>query len=82
MANRVHHRRMWVGNSPMPAFLVDDRDGRIVAELSSQEDVERVLEAWTSPDTGFPDYLCIVELETKQGAIVGVDSSVKISPLS
>jgi hypothetical protein len=66
----------------MSAFLVDDRDGRIVAELSSQEDVERVLEAWTSPEAGLPDYLCIVELDSKPGAIVGVDSSVKISPLS
>ena len=66
----------------MPAFLVDDRDGKIVAELSSQEDIERTLEAGTRPDTSLPEYLCIVELDTKPGTILGIDCSVKIRPLS
>jgi hypothetical protein len=66
----------------MPAFLVDDRDGKIVAQLSSQEEMERIFEAWTSPDASLPEYLCIVELDTKPGAIVGIERSVKIRPLS
>jgi hypothetical protein len=66
----------------MPAFLVDERDGKIVAELSGQDDLERILEAWTNPDAGLPEYLSIVELDVKQGAIGGIESSVRIRPLS
>jgi hypothetical protein len=63
-------------------LLVDDRDGRIVAELQTQEDVERVLKAWTQDDAPLPTYLCIVEVQSRPGAIVGVDSSVKARPLA
>ena len=60
---------------------VDDRDGRIVAELRTQEDIERVLRAWTQDDAPLPEYLCIVEAQSRPGVIVGVDSSVKARPL-
>jgi hypothetical protein len=63
-------------------LLVDDRDGRIVAELEAQEDVERVLKAWTQDDAPLPTYLCIVEVQSRPGAVVGVDSSVKVRPLA
>jgi hypothetical protein len=67
---------------PVPLLLVDDRDGRIVAELQKPKDVVRILEAWTRDDAYVPDYLCIVEVDSRPGAIVGTDSSVRIHPLT
>jgi hypothetical protein len=65
----------------MTLLLVDDRDGRIVAEVETEEDARAVLEARASDDDPMPDYLCLVELESRHGSIVGTDSSVKIRPL-
>lgn len=65
----------------MPVLLVDDRDGRVLAEIESAADAQRVLEAWARDDGSVPDYLCLVELRSHQGAILGTDSSVKIRPL-
>lgn len=65
----------------MAVLLVDDRDGRVVAEIESVEDAEDVLEAWVKDDGTFPEYLCLVELRSHHGAILGTDSSVKIRPL-
>ena len=43
------------------AFLrVDDRDGRVVAEIETEEDAQHVLEGWAHDDGSIPDYLCLV----------------------
>ena len=60
---------------PMPVLLVDDRDGRVVAELENQDEALRVLEALAREDTSIPDYYCLVELSSRHGAIVGTDTS-------
>jgi hypothetical protein len=65
----------------MALLLVDDRDGRILAEVQTEEDARRVLEAWLSED-GMPDYLCLVETTSRRGAFFGTDSSVKVRPLA
>ena len=65
----------------MPLLLVDDRDGRVVAELESQEEVLRVLEALAREDTTIPEWYCLVELDARHGAIVGMDTSITIRPL-
>jgi hypothetical protein len=65
----------------MALLLVDDRNGRIVAEVETEEDAQRVLEAWARDDGNMPDYLCLVELRSHQGAILGTDTSVKVRPL-
>ena len=66
----------------MSLLLVDDRDGRIVAELENQDEIQRVLEAWVNEDQCIPEHFCIVELAAHPGAIVGTQSSVKIRPLT
>lgn len=66
----------------MALLLVDDRDGRIVAEITTDEDARRVLEAWATGDGSIPDYLCLVEVNSQHRALLGTDSSVKIRPLS
>ena len=71
-----------MGKGPeMPLLLVDDRDGRVVAELESQDEVLRVLETLASDDSATPDYLCIVELNDRQGSLLGTASAVTIRPL-
>jgi hypothetical protein len=65
----------------MVLLLVDDRDGRIVAEVETEREAQRVLGAWATDDGNMPDYLCLVELRSHRGAIVGTDTSVKVRPL-
>ena len=68
----------------MPAMLlllVDDRDGRVVAEIETEEEVERVLSAWATGDGTIPAYLSLVQLHSHHGAIVGTDTSVSVHPL-
>jgi hypothetical protein len=63
-------------------LLVDDRDGRVVAEIASYERATRLLEAMFRSDSQLPEYLCLVELGDHPGALVGTQSSVAIRPLS
>jgi hypothetical protein len=62
-------------------LLVDDRDGRVVAELETQEEAWRCIETMAREDGGIPDYICLVEFHSQPGAILGADSTVKIRPL-
>jgi len=66
----------------MTVLFVDDRDGRVLAELETLDEAQLVLEAWARDDGSIPDYLCLVEFRSRHGAILGADTSVKIRPLS
>ena len=65
----------------MPLLLVDDRDGRVITELESQEEGLRLLEAMARDDPNTPEYLCLVALDDREGAILRTESSVTIRPL-
>ena len=65
----------------MTVLLVDDRDGRIVAEIETEEQARGVLDSWAADDGRMPDYLCLVEVKSHHGTIFGTDSSVKMRPL-
>jgi hypothetical protein len=62
-------------------LLVDDGDGRIVSELETEEEAPRVLEAWAGEEGGLPEHLCLIELRSRHGALLGTDTAVKIRPL-
>jgi len=66
----------------MSLLLVDDRNGRVVAVLRTEEQVRRVLEAMASDEVKVPDYLGLVECRSKHGSLVGTDTSVKLRPLT
>jgi hypothetical protein len=65
----------------MPLLLVDDRDGRVLAEVRSPEEAQHLLESLWS-DEPPADYLCLVEIQSHHGSIIGTDTSVKVRPLS
>jgi hypothetical protein len=62
----------------MPLLLVDDHDGRVLAELESHEQALRLLEKMASEDPEGGQTLCIVELRDRQGAVLATESSVTI----
>ena len=66
----------------MPLLLVDDRDGRVVAYLETQDEALRILEAFVRDDESLPPYLCLVETSSRHGALVGADTSVAIRRLA
>lgn len=65
----------------MAFLLVDDRDGRIVAEVGTEEDAQDVLEAWATDAGSVPSYLWLVEVPSHYGAILGTDTSIRIRPM-
>jgi len=62
-------------------LLVEDRDGRMLAEVETEDEARSVLEGWARDDGSIPDYLCLVEIRSHHGALIGTDTSVKIRPL-
>jgi hypothetical protein len=66
----------------MALLLVDDRDGRIVSEIETEEQAQPVLDAWLREDGSIPEYLCLIEVHSHHGALLGSDTSVKIRPLA
>jgi hypothetical protein len=66
----------------MPLLLIDDRDGRIVAEIETAEQAHAIVRRWAVDDLSLPDYLCLVRVDSSPGEIFGVDTSVKVRPLS
>lgn len=66
----------------MPLLLVDDRVGRVVALIETQEEALRILEAFVSDDESMLPYLCLVETGSRHGALAGADTSVAIRPLA
>jgi hypothetical protein len=62
----------------MSLLLVDDRDGRVIAELESHEEALRLLERLAGADPETAERLCIVAFNDHQGAMVATESSVTI----
>jgi hypothetical protein len=65
----------------MPLLLVDDRDGRIVAEVETMDEVSQVLDAWLREDRRIPEYLCLVRIDGRHGPLVGTETTVRVRPL-
>jgi predicted house-cleaning NTP pyrophosphatase (Maf/HAM1 superfamily) len=66
----------------MPLLLVDDRDGRILSEIQTEDEARQVLEAWSGQDRSLPEYVCLIEVRSHDGEFLVTDSSVKMRPLS
>jgi hypothetical protein len=53
----------------MALLLVDDRDGRILCERETEEQLLELLERLA--DQAVPEYLCPVEMRDRPGALLG-----------
>ena len=53
-----------------------------MAELESEDEALRVLEAMASKDASVPDYLWLVECRSNHRSLFGTDASIKIRTLS
>ena len=65
----------------MPLLLIDDRDGRIVSEIETEDQAQQILRAWLREDGTVPEYFCLVEVSSHHGTVFGTDSAVKVRPL-
>ena len=65
----------------MSYFLVDDTDGRVLAELESAEQALRLLERASRHKSKLTDSLCVVRLEESPGSVVGVSTSTTLRAL-
>jgi hypothetical protein len=65
----------------MALLVVDERDGRIVAEVQTVAEAQALLEAWARDDGSVAEEFSLVELKSHHGAIIGSDASVRVRPL-
>jgi hypothetical protein len=65
----------------MALLLVDDRDGRVLKELETEEEALLLLECMTAEDSEEAHSLCIVALDRREGELMASESSVTIRPL-
>ena len=65
----------------MTVLLVDERDGKILAEFENKQKAEAVLEDWAAHDADIPRYVSIMQLGTRQDAIFESEGWVKLGPL-
>ncbi len=66
----------------MPLLLIDDRDGRVVAEIETAAQAHAIVRRWAVDDLSLPDYLCLDRVDSSPGEILGIDTSVKLPPLT
>ena len=62
----------------MPYFLVDDADGRVLAEFESAESALRIFERVNRSKPDIATHLCVVRLEDAQASLGSVSTSVAL----
>ncbi len=68
-------------SEPVDGFLlVDDRDGRVLAELDDLESAFQALEDCDDPELA--EARCIVRFDERHGALVGTESTTRVHLLT
>ncbi len=62
-------------------MLVDDRDGRVVAEVELLSDALQVLDEVSKEDSELASALCLVRFDNHQGALIGTESTLRVHVL-
>lgn len=63
-------------------LLVDDRDGRVLAQFFDAAEALRTLEALELEAPELADSLCLVTLEEHQGAVISTQMTTRIRSLT
>ena len=63
-------------------LLVDDRDGRVLAEIPDPGNAFRVLDELRRDHPELADSLCLVTFGGVQGSLIGTQTSTRVRPLT
>ncbi len=62
-------------------LLVDDRDGRVLAELEDAESALCLLDEAAREDPELADALCLVRFDSRTGTLVGAETTRRVRVL-
>jgi hypothetical protein len=62
-------------------LLVDDRDGRVIAEIADPVEAFRVLDELRLSHPEFVDSLCLVRFDGRRGTLVGTETTTRVRTL-
>ena len=63
-------------------LLVDDREGRVLAEIADPVEAFCVLDELTEEHPELAGALCLVRFDGHQGSLIGTESTTRVRPLS
>jgi hypothetical protein len=63
-------------------LLVDDREGRVLAEIADPVEAFRVLDELKEEHPELAGALCLVRFDGHQGSLIGTESTTRVRPLS
>ena len=63
-------------------LLVDDRDGRVLAEIGDPGEALSVLDEIARDHPELADTLCLVRFDGHQGSLIGTETTTRIRTLS
>jgi hypothetical protein len=62
-------------------LLVDDRDGRVLAEIVDPVNAFRVLDELRQDHPELADSLCLVRFDGVQGSLIGTETTTRVRTL-
>jgi hypothetical protein len=63
-------------------LLVDDRDGRVVAQFVDPVEALRTLDELEQVDPELAGALCLVTFGERQGSVIGAETTTRLRPLT
>jgi hypothetical protein len=62
--------------------LVDDRDGRVIAEIADPAEAFRLLDELEQAHPELAGALCLVRFDGREGSFVGTETTTRVRPLT
>jgi hypothetical protein len=63
-------------------LLVDDRDGRVLAQFANALEALRALDELEQEAPDWAASLCLLRLDDHQGAVIGTEATVRLRSLT
>jgi hypothetical protein len=63
-------------------LLVDDREGRVLAEIADLAEAFRVLDELKEDQPELADALCLVRFDGHQSSLIGTETTTRLRPLT
>ena len=63
-------------------LLVDDSEGRVLAEIADPAEAFRVLDELKKDHPELAGALCLVRFDGDQGALIGSETTTRVRPLT